>query len=332
VTDSPTFTRAERCPRCGQPLVLGVCTLCGPERATLPPPAVSSSSPSLLSDGPPAARPSVEPAQPRPPLDRTQTFLAVGVALLVLSLLASLFLILKVTSLDSKLKEERTARTDAEARIVTLEGSVKGVQGDQLSLHSELDAQAAADPTAISSRVQPSVYTVETPGGSLGSAWVASSDHVTANFVTNYHVIADAWESGNTTVSVYQDQGRVLEGTILQARPDVDLALINVTADIPALTQSNETPRSGEAVLVVGSPFGLGGSVTTGAVSALREINGLNYIQFSAPTSPGNSGGPLVNPLGEVIGITELKAVAFGAEGISIAIPVNQVCIQLEVC
>jgi S1-C subfamily serine protease len=249
-----------------------------------------------------------------------------------LSLVASLFLIFKVTSLDSKLKDEHIARTDAEARIATLEGTVKGVQGDQQSLHSQLDARAAADPTAISTRVQPSVYTVETPRGSLGSAWVVSSDHVTARFVTNYHVIADAWERGATGVSVFQDQGRRLDGTIEQALPDVDLAVVAVAADIPALKVSNETPRPGEAVLVIGSPFGLGGSVTTGAVSALRAINGLNYIQFSAPTSPGNSGGPLVNPAGEVIGITEAKAVATGAEGISIAIPVNQVCIQLKIC
>jgi serine protease Do len=258
--------------------------------------------------------------------------LALGIALLILSLLACGFLILKVTSLDSKLKDERNARADADARIATLDGSVKGVQDDQQSLHSQLDAQAASDPTAIAIRVQPSVYTVETARGSLGSAWVASSDHITANFVTNYHVIADAWESGNTAVSVYQDEGRVFDGTILDALPDVDLALVSVTADIPALKVSNETPRPGEFVLVIGSPFGLGGSVTTGAVSALRVISGLNYIQFSAPTSPGNSGGPLVNPLGEVIGITEAKAVAFGAEGISIAIPVNQVCIRLKVC
>jgi S1-C subfamily serine protease len=264
--------------------------------------------------------------------DRAQTFLAFGVALLILSLLASVFLIAKVTGLDSKLKDERNARADAEARISMLEGGIKGVQDDAQSLHSQLDVQAAADPTAITSRVQPSVYTVETSEGSLGSAWVASADHVTANFVTNYHVIADAWESGDTSVTVFQDEGRPLDGTISLALPDVDLALVSVAADIPALKMSTETPRAGEAVLVIGSPFGLGGSVTTGAVSALREIDGLNYIQFSAPTSPGNSGGPLVNPAGEVIGITEAKAVAFGAEGIAIAIPVNQVCTQLKIC
>jgi len=306
MTEAPTFTRGERCPQCGQPLMLGVCGFCGPVRAPVPAPV--------------------------PTGDRAQTLQAIGLALLVILVLASGFLIVRVTSLDSDLKEERTARADAENRITTLEGSLNGVQDDAQSLHSQLDALAAADPTAIATRVQPSVYTVETPGGSFGSAWVAFSDHITAKFVTNYHVIADAWESGEPVVSVYQDEGRVLEGTIELALPDIDLALVAVQADIPALTASDETPRAGEAVLVVGSPFGLGGSVTTGAVSAVRPLNGLNYIQFSAPISPGSSGGPLVNPLGEVIGITEAKAVAFGAEGIGIAIPVNQVCLQLNVC
>ena len=90
--------------------------------------------------------------------------------------------------------------------------------------------------------------------------------------------------------------------------------------------------RAGQSLLVIGSPLGLGGSVSTGSVSALRDIDGVNYIQFSAPVSPGNSGGPVVNGAGEVIGITVAKANAAGAEGIGFAIPVNQVCVQLHVC
>ncbi|MEY2422980.1 MAG: hypothetical protein QOI95_3047 [Acidimicrobiaceae bacterium] len=313
---------------------MGVCTLCGPERRPSPTPSVTSSSPTLITDAPPQPRPTLDPPRPTAPADRTQTLLAIGIALLIISLLASLFVVAKVTSLDSKLKDERSARAEAEARISTLEGSVKGVQDDQQSVHSQLEAQALADPTAISSRVQPSVYTVETPGGSLGSAWVVSSDHVTARFVTNYHVIADAWESGITGVSVFQDAGRTLDGTIEQALPDVDLALVAVAADIPALKQSNETPLPGETIVVIGSPLGFGGSVSTGTVSALRELNGIHLIQFAAPTSPGNSGGPIVNALGEVIGITELDLgrVIQGSENAKFAIPVNQVCISLKVC
>lgn len=328
---SDLTTRHEpRCPNCGQPLVLGQCTLCGPRPAPRPAPP-EPSAPPLLTDAPAVPRPVLAPLV-HEPRDRNETLLAVAVALLILSLLASLFLIVRVSSLDSKLKDEREARQNAENRVSIVEGSIKNVQDDQQSVHSQLDAQAAADPTAIASRVQPSVYTVETSRGSLGSAWIASSDHITAKFVTNYHVIADSWDRGETGVQIFQDENAPLDGTIEQALPDFDLALVSVHADLPALKQSRETPRPGEAVLVIGSPLGLGGSVTTGAVSALRPIQGLNFIQFSAPISPGNSGGPLVNSLGEVIGITEAKAVAFGAEGIAIAIPVNQVCAQLHVC
>jgi S1-C subfamily serine protease len=175
---------------------------------------------------------------------------------------------------------------------------------------------------------------VQTSGGSIGSAWVASSDHRRAKFVTNYHVIADAWESGVTTVTIFQDKGQPLDAIIELALPDVDLALVDVTADIPALKQSNETPRPGETIIVIGSPLGFGGSVSTGTVSALRDFQGVNLIQFAAPTSPGNSGGPIVNSLGEVIGITELDLgrVVQGSENAKFAIPVNQVCIKLKVC
>ena len=81
-------------------------------------------------------------------------------------------------------------------------------------------------------------------------------------------------------------------------------------------------PDVGTAVLVFGSPEGLEGTVTTGIVSAIRD----GFIQFSAPVSPGNSGGPVVDYLGHVIGMTESKIVDQGAEGLSFAIPSSRVC------
>jgi S1-C subfamily serine protease len=283
------------------------------------------------SGGPTAAPKVASNPRPKGEDDGPNVLLAIAVALLIISLLATGYMVITVRGLNSKLADERAARSGVQDRITILEGTMNAVQSDETAIHGLLDAQAAADPAAIATRVQPSVYTVST-GDELGSAWVATSDGVTAKFVTNYHVIASAWERGVKTVQVFQDEGAQLTGTIEQALPDIDLALIDVTANIPALKQSSDTPRAGSAVVVIGSPLGLGGSVTTGAVSALREQNGINFIQFSAPISPGNSGGPLVNSAGEVIGITELKSVAFGAEGIALAIPVNQVCTRLQVC
>ena len=267
------------------------------------------------------------------PANRTQTVLALTIGLLVVTLALSTFTFLEVSDLQTKLHAETDARNGAVDRITILESEEKALLDQQQALHGQLDAQAAADPTAIAAGIQGSVYTVETEQ-SLGSAWVAASDHITAKFVTNYHVIADAWEKGVKTVKIYQDKGATYEGTIEQALPDVDLALVDVKADIGKLKQSNETPRPGETILVIGSPLGFGGSVSTGTVSALRDVDGLHYIQFAAPISPGNSGGPIVNSLGEVIGVTELDfgRVIQGAENAKFAIPVDLVCIKLHAC
>jgi putative serine protease PepD len=84
----------------------------------------------------------------------------------------------------------------------------------------------------------------------------------------------------------------------------------------------------GDSVLVLGAPLGLGGSVSNGIVSAFRD----GYIQFSAPIAPGNSGGPLVNLHGQVIGVARSKLVAQGAEGLSFAIPIAIVCTSVSAC
>ena len=273
------------------------------------------------------------PPAKRSPRDRNQTFLAITIALLIITSTLAVLSFLKVNDLEKKLNADAAARNTTNDRITILEGTQKNLGDQEQALQGKFDAQAAADPTVISNQVQGSVYTVSA-GNSIGSAWVAASDHVTAKFVTNYHVIADAWERGVKTVQVFQDKGQIYDGTIEQALRDVDLALIDVTADIPKLKQSADTPRPGQTIIVIGSPLGLGGSVSTGAVSALREEDGINYIQFAAPISPGNSGGPVVNSLGEVVGITELSAgiVIQGAQNANFALPVNLVCIRLQVC
>src|SRR4051794_11988571 len=122
VTTTLTTTRGERCPDCGQPLLMGVCGLCGPKRTPVPEPAKSSK------QG-----------------DRQQTLIAIAIALLIISLLASGLLILRVSSLDSKLKDEALARKTAEDRISGVEGSFETLRDDQTAVHNQLDAQAAAD-------------------------------------------------------------------------------------------------------------------------------------------------------------------------------------------
>jgi putative serine protease PepD len=179
----------------------------------------------------------------------------------------------------------------------------------------------------IASKVQPSVFTIGSDFG-VGSGWVVKSDGATSLLVTNYHVVQDVVERGGNRVEVYHDNDTVLVGTVILSSPVADLALISVSGQLPVLTMSSAKVSPGQAVLVIGSPLGLGGSVSSGSVSALRE----DFIQFSAPISPGNSGGPIINLSGEVVGVTEAKAVGFGVEGVGIAIPINRVCSELKIC
>jgi putative serine protease PepD len=179
----------------------------------------------------------------------------------------------------------------------------------------------SSDPAKVAATVRASVYTIETPDG-LGSGWVVNSAGGSSNIITDYHVVASVWTApGAHTVQVRQDT-KTLTGTITKVDKGDDLAVVNVKATLAALPRSTTDAVIGDTVLVVGSPLGLSGTVANGIVSAFR--NGL--IQFSAPISPGDSGGPVVNRKGQVIGVAESKLVGSGVEGLSFAIPITTVC------
>jgi S1-C subfamily serine protease len=181
--------------------------------------------------------------------------------------------------------------------------------------------------TATAARVLASVVTV-VAGNDLGSAFALqrTSDGGTL-LVTNYHVVAGLWQTGAQEVTI--KQGNLsFPGTINTVRPGADLASITVERALPLLRPAHKRAVPGEAVLVVGSPLGLSGTVTSGVVSALRN----GKIQFSAPISPGNSGGPVVDSAGRVLGVAQEKIVGDYADALNFAIPVSQVCHALAAC
>jgi putative serine protease PepD len=197
---------------------------------------------------------------------------------------------------------------------------------------AELKQQLADRPNwpAIVQTVERSVLTVEA-GDALGSAWVAHTDAHGSELVTNYHVVADSWTDGSANVDVRQGD-RTLVGTIERVDPDDDLAVVHVAEQLPALVSVTARPEIGSGVMAVGSPLGLDGTVTIGIVSAFRSLEGSEYLQFSAAVSPGNSGGPVIDEHGRVVGVTSAKLVYPGAEGLSLAIPVQVVCLNLVAC
>ena len=158
------------------------------------------------------------------------------------------------------------------------------------------------------------------PRQGVGSGFFIAEDGL---IVTNHHVIASA-----ESVTVKLQDGTELDATVVGSDPLTDIAILDVEGtDFPAVAfGSSEDIRVGEEVIAVGSPFGLGGTVTSGIVSAKsRNINAGpfdDFIQTDAAVNRGNSGGPLFNTEGEVIGVnTMIFSPGGGSVGIGFAVP-----------
>lgn len=153
-----------------------------------------------------------------------------------------------------------------------------------------------------------------------GSGFFISADGYA---VTNNHVVDHA-----KTVQITMDDGSVYDAKVVGSDPKTDLALIKVDANksFPFVKFADRDPRVGDWVVAVGNPFGLGGTVTAGIVSARgRDIGSGpydDYIQIDAPINKGNSGGPAFNMDGEVIGVnTAIFSPSGGSVGIGFDIP-----------
>ena len=158
----------------------------------------------------------------------------------------------------------------------------------------------------------------------LGSGFFISAD---GYVVTNNHVVANA-----KTVTVTTNDGKTLDAKVIGTDPKTDLALLKVTenGDYPFVSFAKETPRVGDWVVAVGNPYGLGGTVTAGIISAEgRDIGEGPYdsfLQIDAPINKGNSGGPTFNLKGEVVGVnTAIFSPSGGSVGIGFAIPASTV-------
>jgi serine protease Do len=144
--------------------------------------------------------------------------------------------------------------------------------------------------------------------------------------VTNNHVVQDA-----ENVQVTTDDGKTYSAKVIGTDTRTDLALIKVDGkDFPFVKLSDAVPRIGDWVLAVGNPFGLGGTVTAGIVSARgRDIGAGPYddfIQIDAPVNKGNSGGPSFDVDGNVIGVnTAIFSPSGGSVGIAFDIPADTV-------
>jgi S1-C subfamily serine protease len=250
----------------------------------------------------------------------------VSASLLVLLFAAGLFVgglgIYYVTSMQVN---------NLDSQIGTLRSQVSDLKGFQNATYQNITiVQNGTSLASLYQGVRDSVVLMQgdtSSGGVQGSGFVYTFAGKTI-VLTNYHVV-----QGTTGLSVTFSDGNGYSATVLGTDPYSDLAVVLVK-DAPASEfkplniVSSSTLSVGESVIAVGNPYGLVGSLTTGAVSALgRSITEdtaggyaiANIIQTSAPINPGNSGGPLLNAVGNVVGIT--TAIVSNSQGLGFAIP-----------
>lgn len=161
-------------------------------------------------------------------------------------------------------------------------------------------------------QVVPSVVLVHR-GDALGSGACIHSTDNASYIITNAHVVGDKAE-----FTLIKDDGTPnFTGTLIAKDAELDLAIIKATRVLPPLAFSGKDPDPGEPVAAIGSPLGLTESVAVGIISSTKRDK---YLQIDVPVNPGNSGGPLINERGEIVGVVTSKIVDIAVEGIAFAI------------
>ena len=195
--------------------------------------------------------------------------------------------------------------------------------------HGGLWRRATLPPAGLSDVVAQhgdAVVTVRSPVG-LGTGFFIDPQHL----ITNYHVVGGETEL-TVTVAVRSAEGyrsRELRRVRLVAlQPVRDLALLSIDpAELdglkpPTVVLAEQPVAAGDRIVVIGNPLGLDRSVSQGIASSVRRaFGGLRFVQTDAAVNPGNSGGPLFNARGEVVGVVCAGAVFF--DGLAFAIPVE---------
>jgi serine protease Do len=162
----------------------------------------------------------------------------------------------------------------------------------------------------------------DVPVRGMGSGFIVGADGI---ILTNAHVVKDA-----TEVMVKLTDRREFKAKVLGSDPKTDVAVLKINAaNLPVVSLgSSDNLRVGEWVLAIGAPFGFENTVTAGVVSAkgrsLPDDSAVPFIQTDVAVNPGNSGGPLFNARGEVVGInSQIYSQSGGYQGVSFAIPID---------
>ncbi len=243
----------------------------------------------------------------------------------------------RIEALESSLSGYEQAMAQNSARTVsstnTPRSSVNNLISDAPTLMNpaEIYDQALQQVVGIRTEVTMTNFFGMTSSGAVsGSGFIISDD---GYILTNYHVVENAHDA-DLDIEVMTYDGTEYNAKIVGVEPNNDVAVLKIDATglSAALLGNSDDLRVGDAIYAVGNPLGeLEFSMSTGHVSALdrvintQESESLNMFQVDAAVNEGNSGGPVYNAMGEVVGIVTAKYSSNGVEGLGFAIPVNDI-------
>ena len=222
-----------------------------------------------------------------------------------------------ITNVQSDLLRTKSETNQA---FESITGRIVQVESESSAALTELEKRisrmqvSSQDFSALIPSIMPSVVVIRTDISS-GSGFVIDAKDGKSYVVTNEHVVRNA-----ESITVYTWDRETLSAQLLSSDATVDLAVLSVEAEanLPTLRFENRV-ELGERVIAIGSPGGLDFTVTEGIVSGVRDSSGVAYVQHDVPVNPGNSGGPLVNAQGRVIGVNTMKIKDLEGIGFSIA-------------
>ncbi len=222
-------------------------------------------------------------------------------------------------SVESLKKDFNSQFIALNTNLNTLSDAVNLVSSAQTSLKDELSslkAETSADFSGIIEQEIKGIVSIKTDVAQ-GSGFIITND---GYIITNAHVLV-----GAHIAKIYTYDNKVYTADFIGYNGDMDIALLKIDGSFNELEfGDSENVKIGEKVLALGNPLGLSFTATEGIISAIHRegINGLPYyFQTDVSLNPGNSGGPLINTDGEVIGVNNFKVA--GAEGIGFALESN---------
>ena len=204
----------------------------------------------------------------------------------------------------------------------------KGLKIDSDNIAEIDDIEVAYNLAELIDKFQSAVVRIET-ANSVGSGLIINEE---GQVISNAHVVED-----NSLVNITLSDNITYRGIVVEEYKKQDISIINIISERPSFPHIEfRIPKSmniGDTVYAIGYSLGLEGQVTItqGIISAIRFIEGMEYIQTDTAINPGNSGGPLVSVHGEVVGIVTAKYVGEEVEGIGLVIPTGTIISNIDI-